>query len=96
MHFKGKFLRSIASKHRKKWTMSFESKLLCVVVPLDPAKGPRYTEPVRDYEESNDDLDQIYKITTQYQDWVNPIVDGCIAWDRESSCTSYSYEELEH
>ena len=27
----------------KKWTMSFERKSLCVVVPLDPAEGPRYT-----------------------------------------------------
>ena len=43
--------------------MSFERKSLHVVVPLDPAKGPCYTEPVRDYEESDDDLDQIYKIT---------------------------------
>lgn len=46
----------------KKLIMSFERKSLCVVVPLDPAKGPRYTELVRDYEESDDDLDQIYKI----------------------------------
>ena len=27
---------------------------------------------------------------------MNPIADGCIAWDRESSSTSYSGEELEH
>jgi len=30
---------------------------------LDRAEGLRYTEPVRDYE-SDDDLDQIYKIMT--------------------------------
>ena len=47
----------------KKWTMSFERKSLLVVVPLDPAEGSRYTEPVHDYEESEDDLHQIYKIT---------------------------------
>ena len=47
----------------KKWTMSFERKSLQVVVPLDPVEGTRYTEPVRDYEESEDELDQIYKIT---------------------------------
>lgn len=52
----------------KKQTMSFERKFLCVVVPLDPAEGPHYTEPVHDYEESDDDLDHIYKITTQGQD----------------------------
>ena len=45
----------------KKWKMIFEKKLLHVVLPLDPAEGPRYTEPVRDYE-SDDELDQIYKI----------------------------------
>lgn len=28
----------------KKWKMIFEKKLLRVVVPLDPAEGPRYTE----------------------------------------------------
>ena len=47
----------------KKWIMSFERKSLHVVVPLDPAKGPCYTELVCDYEESDDDVDQIYKIT---------------------------------
>ena len=46
----------------KKWKMIFEKKSLCVVVPLDPAEGPSYTEPVRGYE-SDDNLDQIYKIT---------------------------------
>ena len=52
----------------KKRTLSFERKTLRVVVPLDPAEGLRYTERVRDYEESDDDLDQIYKITVQDQD----------------------------
>lgn len=41
----------------EKWTMSFKRKSLHVVVPLDLAKGSCYTEPVRDYEESDDDLD---------------------------------------
>lgn len=43
----------------KKKTRSFEKKSLRVVVPLDPAEGLLYTEPVHDYEESNDDLVQI-------------------------------------
>jgi len=46
----------------KKWKMTFEKKSLRVVVPLDPAKGACYTEPVCNYVESDDDLDQIYKI----------------------------------
>jgi len=47
----------------KKWKMIFEKKLLHVVLNLDPAEGPCYIELVRDYE-SDDELDQIYKITT--------------------------------
>ena len=35
---------------------------LRVVILLDPAKGVRYTETVRD-DENDDDLDHIYKIT---------------------------------
>jgi len=42
----------------KKWKMIFEKKSLRVVVPLDPAKGARYTKPVYD-----DDFDCIYEIT---------------------------------
>lgn len=37
--------------------MSFERKSLCVVVPLDPTEGPRYTEQVHNYEEIGNDLD---------------------------------------
>ena len=46
----------------KKDKMIFQKKSLRVVIPLDPAEGSWYTEPVRDYE-SDDDLDYIYKIT---------------------------------
>ena len=48
----------------KKHKMIFEKKSLCVVVPLDPAEGSRYIDLVRD-DESDDDLDCIYKITTR-------------------------------
>jgi len=72
----------------------FEKKSLCVVIPLDPAEGSRYTEPVHDYE-SDDDLDGIYKITMQDQDWVNPTADGRISSEHESSCTSDWDEEIE-
>lgn len=56
--------------------MLFERKTLCMVVLLDPAEGLRYTKMVRDYEERDDYLDHIYKITMRDQDWVNPIADG--------------------
>lgn len=44
--------------------MTFERKSLRVVVPLDPAEGACYNELIRDFVEDDDDLDQIYKITT--------------------------------
>jgi len=44
--------------------MIFKKKSLCVVVSLDPAERVRYTEHVCD-EDSDDELDYIYQITTQ-------------------------------
>jgi len=46
----------------KKMTISSERKSLRVVILLDPTKGAHYIESVHDYEESDDKLDQIYKI----------------------------------
>ena len=74
--------------------MIFEKKSLRIIIPLDPAEGSCYTEPICDYE-SDDDLDYIYKITVRDQDWVNPIVDGRITLDCESSCTFDSHKEIE-
>ena len=78
----------------KRSKMILENKSLRVVVPLDPTKGMRYTEPMRD-EDSDDELDCIYQITAQDQDWVNPTVDGRISWDCDSSWMSGSDEEIE-
>lgn len=39
--------------------MTFEKKVIRVIVPLDPIERVRYTEIVHDYVE-DDDLDQIY------------------------------------
>ena len=52
--------------------MSFERNSLRVIVPLDPTEGALYNEPVWDYEESDDELDHIYKIRMRDQDWINP------------------------
>lgn len=52
----------------KNRTMLLEKKSLRVVVPLDPAEGACYTEPVWKYEESDDELDKIYKIIVWDQD----------------------------
>lgn len=48
----------------KKREMLFERNSLRVIVLLDPTEGEHYIEPVHDYVESDDELDQIYKITT--------------------------------
>lgn len=45
----------------KKRTMIFETKALHVVIPLDPAKGPHYIEPMH----NDDDDDCSYRMTTQ-------------------------------
>lgn len=60
----------------KKRTMSIEINSLRVIVPLDPIEGVCYTEPVCNYEESDDELNQIYKIIMWDQDWINPMADG--------------------
>lgn len=52
---------------------------------LDPTEGVCYIELVRYYEESEDELDQIYKIIVCDQGWINSMEDVLIAWDRESS-----------
>ena len=46
----------------KKHKIIFEKNSLRIIVPLDPAEGARYIEPVCD-DDSDDDLDCIYKIT---------------------------------
>jgi len=48
----------------KKWRMIFKNKSLCVVVPLDLAKGACCTEHVCD-DGSDDELVCIYKITAR-------------------------------
>lgn len=51
----------------KNQTMIFETKSLRIVVPLDPAEGLRYIEPVRN-KESDNKLDGIYKIVAPRQE----------------------------
>jgi len=78
-------------KNRK---MIFEKKSLHLVIPLDSAEGPHYTEPVHD-EGSDDALDCIYNITARNQDWINPTVEGRISWEHVETCTTDSDEEDE-
>lgn len=78
----------------KKNKMIFKNKSLCMVVPLDPAKGARYTEFMRNAD-SDDELDCMYQITAKDQERINPTMDGRPLWDHDISCTSDLDEEVE-
>lgn len=78
----------------KKRKMKLEKQSLRVVVPLDPAEGVHYTDTMRG-EDSDDELDCIYQIIAQDQDWVNPIATERISWEGDSSCTLDYDEEIE-
>jgi len=51
----------------KKHNMTFENRELRLIVPLDPAEGVWYIEPVHDYDEE-DDSEKIYELTAQDED----------------------------
>ena len=76
----------------KKHSMVFENNGMHVIVPLDTAEGARYTEPARDEEE----VDHIYKLTMQDKDWINPMAEGVLCWEKYSECFSDSDGELEN
>ena len=76
----------------KKHSMVFESKGTRVIVPLDPAEGVRYTKPA--YEE--EELDHIYKLTAQDEDWINPMDEGMLCWEKDNEYFSDSDEKLEN
>ena len=54
----------------------FEKKSLRV----DLVEGAQYTESVHD-NDSDDNLDCIYKIIAREEDWVNLTADGRISWE---------------
>jgi hypothetical protein len=59
----------------KKRRMTFERDGLMVIAPLDPDEGQRYTKPIRE-EDCAYELENIYKLTTRQQDYINPMADG--------------------
>jgi hypothetical protein len=63
----------------KKKHMTFERDGLRVIAPLDPTEGQRYTEPIRE-EDHTYELENIYKLTTRQQDYINPTADGNLSW----------------
>ena len=63
----------------KKIHMNFERDGLRVIAPLDPDEGPRYTEHIRE-EDHAYELENIYKLTTKQQDYINPTTHGNLSW----------------
>ena len=66
-----------------------------VVAPLDLLERQRYVKPVwGEYHEG--DLDNIYNIYSQLDDYINPTVDDMLGWQSFKSCSSDSMEALEN
>jgi len=60
-------------------------------VLLDTTEGRRYVEPVK-----GNDLDNMYNMTTQMDEYVNSIAEGVLIWRSISSCTLDLEEALEN
>jgi hypothetical protein len=69
--------------------MIFEVEDLKVSAPLDPAKGKRYIELAR-----GNDMDNLYNMIMQMDDYFNPTADGVLSWRSISLCASDSEEGL--
>jgi hypothetical protein len=73
--------------------MTFESGEYRFVVPLYPSKGEMFVDPTcLDLEEIN----QLYRTTTQKENYVNLNVDGVLSWRSIKSCASDSDTSLEN
>lgn len=55
--------------------MSFKLDTMCVGAPSDSREGERHIELVREDIDS-DNVENLYNITTTWEDYVNPIADG--------------------
>ena len=82
--------------------MTFEADGTRVVQPLDPYKGPRYTEPIDDTFEE-DMLDQIYNtIAWRREDYSKPTEDWLVSWrsihsfDSDSEEAMYDWQACNH
>jgi hypothetical protein len=69
--------------------MTFEGDGLRVIAPLYPDEGQRYTKPIRE-EDHAYELENIYKLTTRQQDYINPMMDGNLSWRSDNACSSDS------
>jgi hypothetical protein len=71
--------------------MIFKVGYLKITAPLDHSKGKRYTE-----SERRNDIDKLYNMTTQMEDYANPTKDGALSWRSIISCASDSEVGLEN
>jgi hypothetical protein len=79
----------------KKRHIKFERDGLRVIAPLDRDEVQRYIDPIRE-EDHAYELENIYKLTTKQQDYINPTVDGNLSWRSDNACSSDSEEALEN
>ena len=54
-----------------------------MIVPLDPAEGERYTEPMHEEEE----VDHIYNLTARDKDWITLWLTVCLARRRKTDAS---------
>lgn len=76
----------------KKRQISFEDGTHRVTAPIDPLEGRRYVEPVK-YEV---DLDNIYNLTSNKEDYVDLKSDGKISRQSAISCGYDLEQDLEN
>ena len=43
-----------------------------------------------------EDVDLTYKMTARDEDWINPMDDGVLCWEKDSECFSDSDGEMEN
>jgi hypothetical protein len=79
----------------KKRHMTFERDVLRVIAPLDLDEGQRYAEPIREKDHAYE-LENIYKLTSRQQDYINPTFDGNLSWRSDNACSSDSEKALEN
>lgn len=79
----------------KKRQMTFESKELRLIEPLDSNEGDRYAKPVR--EDLNDiDLEFFYKVIVRREHYINPIVVCKHSWTNVNYYSSDFDDALEN
>ena len=75
----------------KKWMMTFENQDIRFIAPMDPNKGKRYIETMKD--EFAIGWDHAYNIS---KDYIHPTTDGELGWHSTIFLSSDSEDVLEN